>query len=178
MPSTDELKSTETWVHAHPQILKANRVSHYEPTDMDDEAKEEYMTKLNDTDPVAERFKALNEDVPVKGLEMAWTSKLAGDAQTYNQVGKEGTATYAVNVLKSIRWPGACTVSQGGKFASIYVGYGMKNGDVNFNPTEPPEIQKDPVDQKEQPEPTPLTEPVVKQPDDGANEEGAEGGEN
>lgn len=28
----------------------------------------------------------------------------------------------------------------------------MKRGDVCFNPTEPPEVQKDPIDQTEQPE--------------------------
>lgn len=60
--------------------------------------------------------------------------------------------TYAVNVIKSLRWPGALTVQQSGKYASIYVGYGLKRGDVCFNPTEPPEVQRDPVDQTEQPE--------------------------
>ena len=57
-----------------------------------------------------------------------------------------------MNVIKSLRWPGAITVSQNGKFACIYVGYGLKRGDVCFNPTEPPEVQRDPVDQTEQPE--------------------------
>ena len=76
-----------------------------------------------------------------------------GDPQPYNQLPpKEGTTTYAVNVIKSLRWPGAVTVSQNSKFASIYVGYGLKRGDVCFNPTEPPEVQRDPVDQNEQPE--------------------------
>jgi hypothetical protein len=37
----------------------------------------------------------------------------------------------------------------------------MKRGDVCFNPTEPPELQKDPTDQAEQPEPTPLHAPKV-----------------
>ena len=57
-----------------------------------------------------------------------------------------------MNVIKSLRWPGALTVAQGGTFANIYVGYGLKRGDISFNPTEPPEVQKDPVDQYEQPE--------------------------
>jgi hypothetical protein len=96
------------------------------------------------------------------GLETAWLSKLVGDQQPYNQLPpKEGTASYAVNVLKSLRWPGALTASQGGKFVSIYVGFGLKRGDVCFNPTEPPEVQKDPVDQMEQPEPTPLIAPEL-----------------
>jgi hypothetical protein len=106
-----------------------------------DEEKDEIMGKLAETDPVLERYKALNEDTPMPGLETAWLSKLVGDTQPYNQLPpKEGTTTYAVNVLKSLRWPGAVTVSQNGKFASIYVGYGLKRGDVCFNPTEPPEV--------------------------------------
>ncbi len=51
---------------------------------MDDEAKDEYMAKLAEDDPDLGRFKALNEDVPMAGLETAWVSKLLGDNQTYN----------------------------------------------------------------------------------------------
>ena len=63
--------------------------------------------------------------------------------------------------MKSIRWPGALTVASGNRFASIYVGNGLKRGDVCFSPTEPPEVMSDPFDQEGQPEPTPLHEPVV-----------------
>lgn len=62
-------------------------------------------------------------------------------------------------MLKSLRWPGAITVQKGGKFCSIYVGYGIKAGDASMNPTEPPEVQRDPEDQEEMPEPTPLQAP-------------------
>ena len=58
-----------------------------------------------------------------------------------------------------MRWPGATTVAKNGKYCSIYVGDGIKRGDTSFNPTEPPEVQSDPVDQIEQPEPTPLVAP-------------------
>ena len=76
-----------------------------------------------------------------------WTNRICGDTQEYNP-NKEGgaTVTYAVNVLRSLKWPGAVTVSKGGKFHSIYVGYGLKRGDASFNPTEPPEVQADPQD--------------------------------
>jgi len=79
-----------------------------------------------------------------------------------------------VNVIKSLRWPGAVTVSKGGKFANVYVGYGLKRGDTSFSPTEPPEVLKDPVDQPENPEPTPLEapeEPVEDDTDKEANED-------
>ena len=35
----------------------------------------------------------------------------------------------------------------------------MKRGDSSFNPCEPPEVQSDPFDQEERPEPTPLEAP-------------------
>jgi len=126
------------------------------------------LAELADKDPTADRYRAISEDAPLLGMQInmetpetpAWVSKVVGDSQQYNQLPpKDGTTSYAVNVLKSLRWPGAVTVSQNGKYASIYVGYGLKRGEVCFNPTEPPEVQKDPSDQNEQPEPTPLKAP-------------------
>ena len=116
---------------------------------------------MGEQDPQVDRYRGINEDTPVfAGMEAAWVSKIVGDSQPYNQLPpKDGTTSYAVNVLKSLRWPGAVTVAQNGKFASIYVGYGLKRGDVCFNPTEPPEVQRDPSDQSEMPEPTPLFAP-------------------
>ena len=67
--------------------------------------------------------------------------------------------TYAVNVIRSLRWPGSITVSKGGNYCSIYVGDGCKKGDTAFSPIEPPEVQSDPVDYIEMPEPTPLHAP-------------------
>ena len=57
-----------------------------------------------------ERFRIVSEHT-VQGMEIAWLSKIVGDSQPYNQTGgKEGTVTYAVNVIKSLVWPGAVTV--------------------------------------------------------------------
>jgi len=63
---------------------------------------------------------------------------------------------------------------KGGKFATIYVGFGLKRGDVCFNPTEPPEIQKDPKDGYEMPEPTPLIAPEL-DPESDTDKEKKEG---
>lgn len=93
-------------------------------------------------------------------METAWISKIAGDSQQYTK--GEATISYAVNVLKSIRWPGALTVCKGGKFTNVYIGYGIKRVDPSFNPTSPPQVDAEPSDPAEQPEPTPLQEPVVK----------------
>ena len=64
-----------------------------------------------------------------------------------------------MNVIKSLRWPGALTVAKGGKFTTIYVGYGLKKDASSYNPTEPPAVCKDPAEEEEKPEPNPRTEP-------------------
>ena len=89
----------------------------------------------------------------------SWLSKVVGDTQQYTDGAEGEPISYAVNVIRSLRWPGAVTVSKGGKHTSIYVGYGLKKGDPSYNPTEPPIVQTDPPEEEERPEPTPLTEP-------------------
>ena len=76
--------------------------------------------------------------------------------------------------VKSLKWKGAITVSQNGNWANLYIGYGIKTGDVCFNPTTPLKIQEDPDEVIEMPEPTPLQAPA--QPEPAAEQEG-EGGE-
>lgn len=133
---------------------------------------------MAEEDKTEERFRGINEHTPIPGMETAWLSKVVGDTQQYNQAApKEGTVSYAVNVLRSLRWPGAITVSKGGKFTNIYVGYGLKKGDSSYNPTEPPEVQKDPQDQSEMPEPTPLQAPQEPPEPDTDGEKPKEDGE-
>lgn len=116
VPGTEELKVLEAWSHAHPQILQAGRVKHVLSPETNPEAAEEEMAKLNEKDPVLEgNFRAINEDAPVSGLPagletgFAWISKVVGDTQPYTR--GEGTVAYSVNVIKSLRWPGAVTVA-------------------------------------------------------------------
>lgn len=148
----EALKSLETWAHQHPIILSngsPGRCSHYVPPHIKEEEKEEFLAKKAEEDAGADRFRALNEDVPigVSGLETAWLVRVCGDTQQY-KVG-DATKVYATVVIKSLRWPGAVTVSKSGKFCSIYVGDGLKFGGISYFPIEPPEVQSDPVDQSE-----------------------------
>ena len=62
-------------------------------------------------------------------------------------------------MIRSLRWPGALTVTKNGEFCSIYVGDGLKRGGQSYTPIEPPEVQSDPFDLEENPEPTPKEEP-------------------
>ena len=111
------------------------------------------MNALNESDKAEDKLKAINENIPVPGLDAAWLIKTCGDSQSYNKLGGEGTVSYSVNVIRSLRWPGAVTVAKNGQYCSIYVGDSIKRGDSMFNPTEPPEVMSDPNDQDEQPEP-------------------------
>lgn len=77
----EELKSLEAWGHRYPIILKAGRCSHKAPTGLDEEASAAWAEKMAEEDKTEERFKALNEDVPIKGLETAWIVKVCGDNQ-------------------------------------------------------------------------------------------------
>jgi hypothetical protein len=61
----------------------------------------------------------------------SWTFKIVGDKQVYNMA-DDKTACYAVNVIRSLRWPGALTVSKGGKYLNFYLGFGMKRNDSSY----------------------------------------------
>ena len=63
-PSTDELRTPETWCHALPQILEAGRCTHAEiyPDSIEEEAREDYLNKLKEEDPEAERWRSLNDE--------------------------------------------------------------------------------------------------------------------
>lgn len=159
MPGTEELKTLEAWSNVSESILKNGRTKYVAPDNLDDEAKEAWITEKTESDPQVERFRTLNEHTPTPGVETAWISKIAGDPQQYTK--GEGSVCYAVNVIKSIRWPGALTVCKNGKFTNIYIGYGIKRVDPSFNPTSPPMVDMEPQDPVEQSEPNPEKEPVV-----------------
>lgn len=79
LPGTEELRALEAWTHRHAIILKAGRVSHIAPPGLDEEQKEEYMSKVAEKDAVVDRFRGINDDTPVEGYKSAWLSKLVGD---------------------------------------------------------------------------------------------------
>lgn len=161
VPKTDELKDIKAWANFHPIILKAGRCSHLPPAGLPEEDAAAALEALEGSDPSTERFRDIGEHTMFPGEQPAWLSKVVGDTQQYTDGAEGETASYAVNVLKSLRWPGAITVSKGGKFTSIYVGHGLKKGDPSYNPIEPPAVCDDPEEEEEKPEPNPLTEPPL-----------------
>jgi len=181
-PGSEELKALETWGNTLPIILKAGTTDYITPAGMNEDEEGEWKTKIEESDPKVELFRPANEHKGMPGTAkaeddpgLAWLSKITGDPQSYTKpVEGTGSVTYCVNVIKSLRWPGAVTVSKGGKFTNVYVGYGLKRGDQSFSPTDPPEVLKDPQDQPEQPEPTPLHPPEEPVEDDTDKEEEGE----
>jgi radial spoke head protein 4A len=44
-------------------------------------------------------------------------------------------------VVRSLRWPGACSIGFGKRFANVYVGYGHRHAAEAYAPPEPAEVQ-------------------------------------
>lgn len=172
-PKTDELRDVKAWANVHPALNLAGRCSHQAPAGLGEEEAAAALEEMEAKDPTTERFRDIGEHTKFGGEEgqPTWLSKVVGDTQLYTEGGEGETISYAVNVIKSLRWPGAMTVSKGGKHTSIYIGYGLKRGDPSYNPTEPPAVQADPDEEEERPEPTPLTEPEVRPPSAGNQSE-------
>jgi len=155
MPSNDELKSAEVWGNALHAITLSGTTTAVVPEDLNEEEAEAWKARMETEDPVVEPFRGISEMTGMPGTAKsaedpttAWSLRASGDAQQYSK-GEEGADSICVNVIRSLRWPGAVTVSRGGKFTSVYVGYGLKKGGSCFNPTTPPPVCSEPKDQTE-----------------------------
>jgi hypothetical protein len=81
------LNTLESWVHHHPNILKANRILHFIPDSVPEDEREEFEGKLTENDAVLGRLAAASEDAPLippaEGEETgglgAWTQRIVGD---------------------------------------------------------------------------------------------------
>lgn len=141
----------------------------------EDMTQEELMAKIEAADPYDRRLKPINEDNQVTVSRAAkmvpWVVKMMGDTTEYKtEQGK--SVSNGVSVVRSLQWPGAFNFYCQGKYTHIYVGNGHKYEEVSFFPVNPPPVLSDPEEYQLQPEPTPLTEPVVEEAkaDDGEGE--------
>jgi radial spoke head protein 4/6 len=165
--STIQLKDSSNWVHTHPTILKAGRITHMDPEVPDDADIDIEILKAQqiEKDPFEERLKPISKDKEVPGLGRSWVQRHLGDPQEYTEKPpKKGKSTYAYNVLKSLWWPGAIIVQQNEKWINFYLGNGLKVETQRVYPIHPPVIRDDPVDRREFPEPYPETEPEEPKP--------------
>ena len=169
-PTFEEMKDLEAgnWTHEYAYIYPSGKV----------------------IDPAVEaqvdRMKAINEDEGYKtkdgeGEEAQevdnkfWKLKICGDQIVYNRAEKD-PVIHAVIHIENERWPGTHCVWKEGQFCNIYVGFGIKNVDECYYPTQIEKIDKDPEDVNEHSEPNPEKEPVI--PEEDSDEEKKEGENN
>jgi len=215
--SAEELREQASWVHCRPLILpngkttwldkdaiveKYGMIDEETPvglTEADVEKMDKFIENIEgparDEEPssilstIEEDLKKLKEDDP-DATWSAWSMKTHGDEGAYGE--GDDARSYLVTSLRSMIWPGAVTVAQGSKFASIYIGYGLKSGalvptyknglplegtspftsgavnaaGLAFNTVVPADIMSEPEDLQEQNEPNPQQEEVESEGDD------------
>ena len=173
--NTVQLKDLSNWVHLHPSILQAARITHMDPEVPDDPDIDVEVLKAQqiEKDPFEERLKPISSDREVLGLVKSWVHRYVGDTQEYGEKPpKKGRCTFAVNVLKSLWWPGAIIVQQNDRWLHFYLGNGLKVETQRIYPISPPIIRDDPDDRKEVSEPYPETQPEEpKEQEEEAHEE-------
>ena len=110
-PKTDELRDIKNWSNVHPIILNAGRCTHVPPNVPEDDLPAA-MEELEAKDPTVARFgeASIGDHTLFPGEQPSWISKVVGDTQQYTEGGEGETISYAINVIKSLRWPGAVTV--------------------------------------------------------------------
>ena len=82
IPTTEEMKKAENWVHFGQNILKCNRLKHMEvnPETLDPEADADAVTaKIIAADPFEKRLKPITLDKGCKGNYPAWILRSYGD---------------------------------------------------------------------------------------------------
>eukprot|EP00429_Kryptoperidinium_foliaceum_P067176 CAMPEP_0176054900 /NCGR_PEP_ID=MMETSP0120_2-20121206/27322_1 /TAXON_ID=160619 /ORGANISM="Kryptoperidinium foliaceum, Strain CCMP 1326" /LENGTH=428 /DNA_ID=CAMNT_0017388377 /DNA_START=90 /DNA_END=1376 /DNA_ORIENTATION=- len=148
MPPASELLSRKAWTHMVPHILNNGRTAHKELPDQEEDpqgyaaAKEE-----QEADPPMKLLRGLDED----GLQ--WVVKQTGDTALYKSLADGVARSNAVTSVRCLTWPGAVCIAQKTSYANLYIGYGLRAGERDFFPPAPPDVQDEPVDPGEVPEP-------------------------
>jgi hypothetical protein len=87
-------------------------------------------------------------NVALGNWKTAWTIKVIGDNQVYNEEYKEGTFTNGVIMLKSYVWPGAYIFYKNNRWFNFYLGYGHKADQQVYYPIFPPIPHSDPLERQ------------------------------
>lgn len=200
-PGQEELASDAAWVHRMPCLNKIGKCSYPDVDALtaaelinEEQAKAISAQIEAEGDPKGILAGVDGDLAEVKpdgdeGNVAAWSYKVFGDKGMY----KFGDAdrTHQVTAARSMIWPGATTVTQGTKFANIYIGYATKCGSLlppnpvtglplisgteAFSPLVPDDIMDEPQDLEEHDEPNPCEDDVESEGGsvDPADDEGA-----
>lgn len=162
-PATfEEMKAPEfdNWTHEQPYIYPNGKC-----IDPEIEGQVDRMRGINEDEGYKIKEGGENEGEEPTEVDMKfWKIKVIGDQMSYNVPDKE-PVTHAVVHITNERWQGTHTVWKEGNFCNIYIGFGYKNTDQCFNPTQLDKVDKDPRDITEHPEPNPEKEPVIPEAD-------------
>lgn len=118
MPTTNQMKHLNMWVHANKNILKNGTTSLKQPEapegeEWDEDKTNEEMKQLLATDPYAPLLSSICDDnkisVSKTMKQPAWTVRLMGDATEYIPEFGGKNVAYGTVVVKSLQWPGATT---------------------------------------------------------------------
>jgi len=178
-PPPAELAKASSWTHERVHILRNGRTTHQPlddaAEDEDAEKKAEFMKMKKEqmSDPMRSRVRGIL-DYP----DLQWAVRQCGDKSVYSsEIVVDGekqktTTSYAVTAVRCLTWPGAVCVAKGGHFTNLYVGHGLKYGEPDFFPCAPLDIQDEPEDPGDQPEPQPIGGAPVAQEEAPAEEVG------
>merc|ERR1712025_1085415 len=131
----------------------------------EEKKKADAMRKVQEADPVRSRVRAIATDP-----DLLWAVRSGGDKSLYKA--GEAMKSYAVTTVRCLTWPGAVTVCKGAQFTNLYIGHGLKYGEPDFFPCAPLDIQDEPEDPGEMPEPNPQGAPPTEEEPKGEAEEG------
>merc|ERR1712232_1060684 len=114
------------------------------------------MLAEQESDPTRDPIRQLEGD------KLGWVFKQYGDTALYKTGSADPAAqprSNAVTCLRSLSWPGAVAVAQGSNLVHLYVGYGLPAGEPDFFPSMLPDVQQEPEDADEEPEPQGSVQP-------------------
>lgn len=174
-PPARSLASVDAWTHSRPHLTQGG-LSSYPDVDEDDESYSKIQQQMED-DPLLELTRPAKSDPNLPDGRPAWSVRFVGDTATYKDTSN------GIVVMRSNTWPGAVTFCRNKLFASVYFGWGLRQGGQPFFPIAPQDVQVDPPDLEEQPEPQPGDEELSdgashdeEEPDDTTDKEDEEGG--
>jgi len=176
-PGQDELAEQAAWCHCAPYINKNGKCDWPDMDALADKLSEDVIAELNTEKEAEPEHSSLLDSVEADNQELkgdddvgspAWSIKVCGDKGLYTFA--DDKKSYSVAAIRSRIWPGAVCVAQGSQFRNIYVGYGMKSGQLvppdpktglplegtsAFSPLVPADIMDEPKDLVEHDEPNP-----------------------